>query len=73
MICTIINDKAKCVMNDNIPTLVVLIGITFIYLLITSALQYYWNNSISHIFNLPTITFFEAFGLLIVSFILFKF
>ena len=77
MICTIINDKIKRMMNDESPDTKVspwllIIVLILVYLLTVFILQYAWNSSVSRIFNVSSVSFSEAFGLLIVSMILFK-
>ena len=78
MICTIINDKVKCMMNDEqsgnkkVSPLLLIFALVIVYLLLVSLLQYAWNSSVSRIFNVSPVSFSEAFGLLIVSMILFR-
>jgi hypothetical protein len=78
MICTIINNKVKCMMNNEtfdtgeISPLLLIIVLILVYIITVSILQFAWNNSVSRIFNVSIVSFSEAFGLLIVSMILFR-
>jgi len=77
MICTIINDKIKCMMNNEtseskVSPLLLIIALILVYLITVSILQFAWNNSVSRIFNVSSVSFSEAFGLLVVSMILFR-
>ena len=81
MICTLVNNKIKCMMSDkdnnkldeSMSIISLLIIVILSYFIITFVLQYAWNKSVSKIFNLPQITMGDAIWLLIVSIILFKF
>jgi hypothetical protein len=77
MICTIINDKVKCMMDNekgykNVSPVLILLALVLVYVIMVSLLQYAWNNSVSRVFNVSNVSFSEAFGLLIVSMILFR-
>ena len=77
MICTMINNKIKCMMNNEttenqVSPLLLIIALILVYLVTVSILQYAWNSSVSRIFNVSSVSFSEAFGLLIVSMILFR-
>ena len=77
MICTIINDKVKCMMNDEksnqaTSPFLIIIAMVLVYLILVGILQYAWNKSVSKIFNVSNVSFSEAFALLVVSMILFR-
>jgi uncharacterized membrane protein len=57
---------------NNISPILLILILILIYIVIVYILQFSWNSSITKIFNVPTVSFSEAFGLLIVSMILFK-
>lgn len=53
-------------------SLISIIVVILIMLFVALPLQFLWNWLMPDLFNLPTISFFQAFGLLILSNILFK-
>jgi hypothetical protein len=58
--------------DNKISPLLLIIALILVYLITVSVLQYAWNNSVSRVFNVSNVSFSEAFGLLIVSMILFR-
>ena len=75
MICTVINNKVKCMMNDNVSNvspLALILALMVVYIILVAVLQFAWNSSVTNVFNLPAVSFSDAFGLLVVSMILFK-
>lgn len=77
MICTIINNKVNCMLNNEsgenkVSPILLFIVLMLVYLVIVFVLQFAWNTSVSRVFNLPQVSFSEAFGLLVASMILFR-
>ena len=76
MLCTVVGNKIKCVMDNNkssnISLFWFIVAIVAMYLVMLVILRYAWNNVMPELFGIRQITLLQALFLTIVSSILIK-